>query len=335
MTPVQVKILFREVGISGSTQPQFSINYPDNMVTFSLRGIAGGWLLLTLWSAPAFAQADFAGNWAPIYHEDFPERIPGPELGDYMGIPINDAARLRGDSYDADRISVVPEYECRPHGGDYSMRGLANMRVDNILDPMTQQVIAIHTRMNFQEMERTIWLDGRPHPPELAAHTFQGFSTGSWDGNMLNAYTTHQKESYLRRNGLPRSDRATFREHWVRHGNYLTITTVITDPVFLTEPLVRSQTWILDPGQQLGRDICEYVPEIPKPADSVPHHLPGTNPYLHEVADWYGLPYEATRGGAETLYPEYHLKMGRPEKSPEKCERYCACGQNGGPCNLH
>jgi hypothetical protein len=305
------------------------------MVTYPLRGIAGGWLLFTLWSAPGFAQTDFAGNWAPIYHEDFPERIPGPELGDYMGIPINDAARLRGDSYDADRISVVPEYECRPHGGDYSMRGLANMRVDNILDPMTQQVIAIHTRMNFQEMERTIWLDGRPHPPELAAHTFQGFSTGSWDGNMLNAYTTHQKESYLRRNGLPRSDKATFREHWVRHGNYLTITTVITDPVFLTEPLVRSQTWILDPGQQLGRDICEYVPEIPKPADSVPHHLPGTNPYLHEVADWYGLPYEATRGGAQTLYPEYRLKMGKPEKSPEKCERYCACGQNGGPCNLH
>ena len=72
-----------------------------------------------------------------------------------------------------------------------------------------------------------------------------------------------------------------------------------------------------------------------KPADYVPSHLPGTNPYLHEVADWYGLPYEATRGGAETLYPEYRSKMGKPEKSPEKCERYCTCGQNGGPCNLH
>jgi hypothetical protein len=292
-------------------------------------------LLLAMWSAQASAQVDFTGEWAPLYHEDFPERIPGPELGDYMGIPINDAARLRGDSYDADRISVVPEYECRPHGGDYSMRGLANMRVDNLLDPATQQVIAIHTRMNFQEMERTIWLDGRPHPPELAAHTFSGFSTGKWDGNMLNVYTTHLKESYMRRNGLPRSDKATFTDHWVRHGNYLTVTTVVTDPAFLTEPLVRSQTWQLDPGQQLGRDVCEYVPEIPAAADYVPNHLPGANPYLHEVADWYGVPYEATRGGAATLYPEYKLKLGKPEKSPEKCERYCTCGQNGGPCNLH
>src|SRR6266550_4893606 len=125
--------------------------------------------------ALAFGQMDFSGNWAPLYHEDYPERIPGPELGDYMGIPVNDAARLRADSYDADRISVVTEYQCRPHGADYSMRGLANMRVDPVYDPGTERLIALHTRMNFQEQERTIWLDGRPHAPELAAHTFAGF----------------------------------------------------------------------------------------------------------------------------------------------------------------
>jgi hypothetical protein len=285
-------------------------------------------------TVPAFGQVDFSGNWAPLYHEDFPERIPGPELGDYMGIPINAAARLRGDSYDADRISVVTEYQCRPHGADYSMRGLSNMRIDQEYDPLTQRVLAIHTRMNFQEQSRTIWMDGRPHPPELAAHTFQGFSTGTWEDNMLNIYTTHLKTSYLRRNGLPRSDKATFTEHWVRHGIYLTVTTVITDPVFLTEPLVRSQTWILDPGQQIGKNVCEYAPEVPKAPGTVPSHLPGTNPFLHEIADWYGLPYEATRGGAETLYPEYRLKMSKPTNPPDRCTRYCTCGMDGGPCNL-
>lgn len=292
-------------------------------------------LLATLCCLPVSAQVDFSGNWAPLYHEDFPERIPGPELGDYMGMPINDAARLRADSYDADRISVVSEYQCRPHGADYSMRGLANMRVDQILDPLTQQPVAIHLRMNFQEMERTIYLDGRPHPSALAPHTFQGFSTGTWQANMLNAYTTHQKASYLRRNGLPRSDQGTFTEHWVRHGNYLTITTLVTDSVFLTEPFVRSQTWVLDPGQQLGRDVCEYAAELPKDPDYVPNHLPGTNTFLQEVADWYGLPYEATRGGAETLYPEYRSKMPKPEKVPAQCVRYCKCGQDGLGCNLH
>jgi hypothetical protein len=284
-------------------------------------------------SGPVLAQVDFAGNWAPLFHEDLPDRIPGPELGDYTGIPINEAARMRADSYDADRLSVVSEYECRPHGADYSMRGLSNMRVDNILDPITQRVIAIHTRMNFQEMERTIWLDGRPHPSEYAPHTWQGFSTGSWQDNMLNAYTTHLKQNYLKRNGLPRSAQATFTEHWVRHGNYLTVATVITDPAFLTEPLVRTQTWVLDPSQQLGRDICETVTEVPNAPDYVPSHLPGTNPFLHEVADWYGLPYEATRGGAETLYPEYRKKMGKAEHVPERCERYCECGAEARLCN--
>jgi hypothetical protein len=249
-----------------------------------------------------------------------------------MGIPINAAARLAADSYDADRISAVTEYQCRPHGGDYSMRGLSNMRIDQELDPLTQKLVALHTRMNFQEMSRTIYMDGRPHPSPHAPHTWQGFSTGVWEDNMLSIYTTHLKTSYLRRNGLPRSDKATFTEHWMRHGDYLTVTTVITDPVYLTEPLVRSQSWALDPGQRLGRDICETVPELP--VAGVPHHLPGTNPFLHEVADWYGLPYEGTRGGAETLYPEYRLKMPKPDKVPEKCTRYCTCGLNNRGCNL-
>src|SRR6185295_15212827 len=73
------------------------------------------WLVGALFcSRPAFAQFDFAGQWVPLFHEDYPDRLPGPELGDYTGLPINDAARLRADSWDADRISVVSEYQCRP-----------------------------------------------------------------------------------------------------------------------------------------------------------------------------------------------------------------------------
>jgi len=236
-------------------------------------------------ATPAAVQADFAGPWAPLFHEDNPERLPGAELGDYLGIPLSEAGRLRADSYDSDRISVVQEYQCRPHGGDYMMRGLSNMRVDAIRDPATNRLVAYHLRMGFQEMERTIYLDVRPRPSVNAPHTWSGFSVGTWQDNVLNVYTTHLKENYIRRNGIPASDKRTFTEHWVRHGNYLTIQTVIRDPAILTEPLVRSQTWILDPTLQMGRDICETAAELPKAADAVPHHLPGTNPFLHEVAD--------------------------------------------------
>ena len=281
-------------------------------------------LAAALVAAPGLAQIDFSGEWAPLYHEDAPERLPGPELADYTELPINAAARLRADSWDADRISVVQEYQCRPHASDYGMRGLGNLRIWRDIDTASQKTVAFHTHMLAYDNERTIYLDGRPHPPDYAMHTWQGFSTAVWEGNMLTITTTHLKENYMRRNGVPRSDQAIFTEHWMRHGNYLTITTVIEDPVFLTEPLVRSDNWYLDPGQHIGLFGCEYAAELPRPEGTVPHHLPGANPFLHEFADWYGLPYEATRGGAETLYPEYRDKMGK-YNPPDHCTRYCRC----------
>lgn len=283
---------------------------------------------------PVFGQVDFSGEWAPIYHEDAPERLPGPELADYTGIPLNEAGRMRGDSYDADRISVVQEYQCRPHASDYALRGLGNMRIWREIDQPTQRLATFRMHFLAYDSERTIYMDGRPHPGEYVPHTWQGFSTGVWEGNTLTITTTHLKPNYLRRNGLPRSEKATLTEHWTRHGGYLTIVTVIEDPAFLTEPLVRSDNWFLDPGQRIGVFGCETATEVPAPEGTVPHWLPGTNPGLMEFAGWYGLPYEATKGGAETLYPEYRSKI-RDYKPPAKCERYCAClTLFGGGCNI-
>ncbi len=281
-------------------------------------------LLCAGFVAPAFAQVDFTGEWAPFYHEDGVERGPGAELGDYTELPINDAARMRADSFDADRISVEEEYQCRPHSPDYGFRSLGNVRIWREIDPETQQVVAFHTHTLAWDSERTIYLDGRPHPPDYAAHTWQGFSTGVWNGDALVVTTTHLKENYLRRNALPRSDRAIVTEHWIRHGDILTIVTITEDPVFLEEPLVRSTNWYLDPGQHIGIFGCEYAPEVPKPEGTVPNFLPGQNPFLHEFANYYGLPFEATRGGKETLYPEYQEKL-KDYKPPAKCERYCRC----------
>jgi hypothetical protein len=290
-------------------------------------GAAGPVLLLIAATAavPALAQVDFAGEWAPLYHESGPERLPGPELADYTELPINAHARMRADSWDADRISVVEQYQCRPHGEDYALRGLGNLRVWTELDPASQKLVAFHLHFLAWDSDRTIWMDGRPHPPDYAPHTWQGFSTGVWEGNMLTVTTDHLKENYIRRNGVPRSDKAVVTEHWVRHHDYLTVTTVIYDPVNLTEPLVRSDNWYLDPGQHIGIFGCEYADELPRPRGTVPNHLPGTNPFLHEFANYYGLPYEATRGGAETLYPEYQEKIKGEYHPPDHCTRFCTC----------
>ena len=41
--------------------------------------------------APGF---DLSGYWSPVLHEDGMDRGAGPEIGDYGGIPINEAGRL-------------------------------------------------------------------------------------------------------------------------------------------------------------------------------------------------------------------------------------------------
>ena len=117
-----------------------------------------------LLSGPAWAQIDFSGSWAPLYHEDLPDRIPGPELGDYLGLPINDAARLKAESWDASRLTL-PEEQCRVHVSPYIYRGPLDLRIWSEKNPETQQVVAIRNYLGTYSQNRTIWMDGRPHPP--------------------------------------------------------------------------------------------------------------------------------------------------------------------------
>src|ERR1700747_1964090 len=77
---------------------------------------------------PVAAEMDFSGDWAPRFYEDQPERVPGPELGDYLGLPINNAARMRADTWAAS-IQSMPEWQCRPHSADYIWRGPSQLRI--------------------------------------------------------------------------------------------------------------------------------------------------------------------------------------------------------------
>jgi hypothetical protein len=126
---------------------------------------------------------------------------------------------------------------------------------------------------------------------------------------MLTVVTTHLKPGYLRRNGLARSEKATLLEHFIRQGNVLTWISIVTDPVYLTEPYIKSRNFYYDPGYQMALYPCSVDIEVERPAGEIPHYLPGSNPYLDEFAIKWGLPREAVRGGAETMYPEYMEKL--------------------------
>ena len=266
---------------------------------------------------PAGGNFDFSGEYAPVFHEEQPERLGGPEIGDYLGMPITPASRLHGDTWSASLLTM-PEHQCKPHPSDYGIRGPANLRISKEVDPASQQLVAFHTLISWQTPQRTIWMDGRPHPPEYAVHTWQGFSTGRFDGDQLVINTTHLKQGWIRRNGLPRSDLATFNERLAYHAGVLMMMTIVNDPIYLTEPFVRTTNFTENRRQVIAPYPCYPAVEIDRPIGVVPNNVLDGNKGLQEFSERFGIPYEATRGGAETTYPEYQLKLAAMPKPVKK-----------------
>ena len=153
----------------------------------------------------------------------------------------------------------MPEHQCKPHPSTYGFRGVGVLRIWEDRDEDTQQLIKIHTHIAWQEQHREIWMDGRPHPPEYAPHTWQGFSTGSWEGDVLVVKTTHLKAGWMRRNGLPLSDRATMTDRFHRYGDLMTHVMIVEDPVYLTEPLVKTNGFLLQPNGTMTPYPCDPV----------------------------------------------------------------------------
>jgi hypothetical protein len=215
----------------------------------------------------------------------------------------------------------MPEQQCRVHVAPYIFRGPTNLRIWEEKDPETQALVAIHVYSQTYEQNLVIWMDGRPHPPAYAMHTWMGFSTGKWEGDILTVHTTHIKTGWIRRNGLIESDRATLTQHFIRHGDILTHVSIVEDPGYLTEPLIKTQDFRVNLNYN-GNWLypCESVEEVVgrKPGE-VPNYLPGKNQFLTEyVKNHPMVPEEATRGGAETMYPEYRLKIKAMEAAAKK-----------------
>jgi cyclase len=254
---------------------------------------------------------DITGAWFNVYQgTDSNATIP---LVAYGGYPLSEAGRMYALTWDPSRMTLRQQ-QCAQYSPHFLLHGGGNYRFWEERDPYTQRLIAIKMYGQITEGTRTIWMDGRQHPPPYAQHTFLGFSTGKYEGTVLTVYTTHMKRNWIKANGMTQSDQATLVEHFIRHGDRITYVSVLTDPVYLSEPLMRTtdmtrttrdpEAWLYacDDGEQvLGRAN-----------DQVPSYLFGQNPYLREFSDKYHIPLLAALGGAETTYPEYLAKLKDP-----------------------
>lgn len=258
-------------------------------------------------SAQSGRPPDIAGEWRLDNAED-----PGqPPLADYLGIPFNDAGRLRSDTT-PESIWGTPEYQCRPHSAPHQWRGVGGVRILKDLDPISREVIRY--RLQFmRSLDRPIFMDGRPHPPAWAPHSWSGFSTGEWIGHTLKVTTTHLKDGYLKRGGPQTSDMLTMMEYITRHDDILTVVQVVDDPIYLDEPYVLSITSTYDPMAGPATENCSgsaFAENGGRDRHWVPHFLPGQNSGIGEflkTQDW--IPFEPIRGGVKTIYPEYRAVL--------------------------
>ena len=270
--------------------------------TFALGALPG---------TPAMAQVDLSGEWTPVRKED---NVANTELGDWVGIPMSDAARARSSAWDAS-IQSLPEWQCRPHGTAYINRGPSQLRISKEVDPVSRETTAWHLEW-LRSVDRPIYMDGRSHPSALAAHTWAGFSTGEWIGNVLRVRTTHLKEEYLKRNGVFHSDQVEVTSYLIRRGNILTYITIAYDPVYLTEPLIRSNEYQLALTQQIPPYPCTVVHEVDRPKNEVPHYLPGSNPWITDFASEYKIPMDVILSGAASMYPEVRERIAKGTPPP-------------------
>lgn len=114
-------------------------------------------------------------------------------------------------------------------------------------------------RDEFWEVVRTVYMDGRAHPP--ADQRFQqGHSTGRWEGDTLVVETTNFTDNVW---GTARGIPSGAQKHVVERyrladgGATVTIDYTLTDPEYLTAPIAGAETWRYAPNLELLPNKCD------------------------------------------------------------------------------
>jgi len=131
-----------------------------------------------------------------------------------------------------------------------------------VADTITVQRDRVVMKVDWMDSERTIYLDGRKHPP--ASETFlHGHSVGHWEGDTLVADTTNFKEHPLGLStaGLPGSTKkhVTERFRLGDGGKVLMYSGVVEDPVYLARPVEWSGKWQYRPGMPHSNQKCDLT----------------------------------------------------------------------------
>jgi hypothetical protein len=208
-------------------------------------------------SGQAAARVDFTGYWVSVVSEDWRWRMVTPIKGDFASIPLNNEGRAIGNAWDPAKDTAAGE-QCKSYGAPAIMRVPGRLHI-TWADENTLKIEA-----DAGTQTRLLHFSGKP--PQGGERTWQGYSAANWErpvrgsgapgfglgatregahGKSLEVVTTQLRAGYLRKNGPPYSENTVLKEfydlHKERDGDtWFTVTTIVEDPKYLTEPFVTS-----------------------------------------------------------------------------------------------
>lgn len=211
-------------------------------------------------TAQAAAPVDLVGTWVSVINEDWPWRMRTPPAGDYASVPLNDMGRQI-----ADRWTEAQDGSCLAHGAAALLRMPTRVRIDwadsNTLRLETDngqqtrllrfQDPAAGTRRFLQGHSRARWLTTRTVTGSGATGGVLTSEVEAAPWASLEVITTQLQAAWLRPNGVPSSENAVLTEYFDRFADgtdeWFTVTTMVSDPTYLTEPFVISSNFKREP----------------------------------------------------------------------------------------
>jgi hypothetical protein len=198
------------------------------------------------------APVDLTGDWVSVVTEDWRWRMMTPLKGDAASVPASPAARAVIEAWDPAKDEAAG-LQCKSYGAPAIMRVPGRVRISWVDD----NTLKIETDAGQQT--RVLHFGGQP--PANQEPSWQGHSSAKWQnlnaGNVLPLFsavtrtrsrtlevvTTQLREGYLRKNGVPYSDKTVVREYYDRFDEpngdqWFMVTTAVEDPVYLAIPYV-------------------------------------------------------------------------------------------------
>jgi hypothetical protein len=171
--------------------------------------------------------------------------------GDFAGLKLKPGAIEQVKKYDYSQ-ELKRENTCVPPSVVFYMQAPFPMEIYQGRD-------LIVFKMEYFDMYRVVFLDGRAHPPESAPHTKSGFSTGRWDGDTLVVETSHIEPGTFMNNGFSHSAHIKLSErfHLSQDGTTLWLTQVYEDPETFEGVAARYMAWTRKAGEFVYPYECD------------------------------------------------------------------------------